>query len=901
MNCLALCIFGVVAIAAEDPISEGFRNPEHRYGPETWWHWMNGNVSREGIVADLDAMAEIGLSGVHIFDAGCGIPPGPLEFNTPEWFETIRFAVTEAQKRGLRTTLANCSGYSTAGGPWITPDNSMKTIRYSVRDVIGPCRLSEPPVQPQDRFGFYSDIAVLAYPVPTVEEYGVSIPCCPGKATASRPFLASTVEFRATCPGGWSDEATFVLEALGADGAWRKIVEEKFWFVSGGMVNPEMRALPFPETTAAAWRVRVSPERKGFLVTDIRISQAGRIPNVANKALFIRTRENTKPYDVKEEQCIRSRDIRCLQIDPSKPFSWDVPAGKWRILRIGFAANGRTCHPASRRGVGFECDKLSKKGVDVHFDSYIGKMCDFLGPGLAGNVACGFNNVLVDSWEAGSQNWTQGFEREFLLRKGYDLIPWLPIFTGAVIESREKSERVLADFRDVVAHLFAENFSDEFARKCHERGLTLMLEPYGSFPSTPELYARAGDIGMCEFWVPPAYGLGDHTVQLVSDYWHPRDPRKIIAAESFTGKPTESRWQQDPYSLKAIGDQMFAIGVNRIVYHRYAHQPWTRPTRYPGMTMGPWGTHFERTETWWHEARGWIQYQTRCQYLLQKGEYVASCREGPVRWLERKFEDGSHAFFLACGSATGVTYKVELPFAQGEPELWDPETGEIACVNRSYVEDGRTYLTVSFKPSGAVFVMFRPKRTERIKIIAEPEIHESRPIDGPWQVSFNAPYDGAPSPVSMKTLIPLNEHNVDDIRYFSGTAIYRTSFDWNGTGRVWIDLGVVKNLATVVLNGREYPVLWRPPFTCEVTDSIREGRNEFEVRVVNLWVNRLIGDERLESDVQWQGPQIKKVPDWVTKGLPSPTGRHTFTTWHHWNKNDRLVPSGLIGPVDLCW
>ena len=881
-----------VALAA-DPLADGFRQPDRSFGPETWWHWMNGNVSREGIVADLDAMAEIGLSGVHIFDAGCGIPPGELSFNTPDWFETVRFAVAEAQRRGLRTTLANCSGYSTAGGPWITPDNSMKTVRYAMRDLDGPCVLTDLPPQPTDTFGFYADIATLAYPVPTAEERSLALPTCPGTAKADRPFAATTLELRMNCPGGWTKPATLTLEARRADGAWRTVVTADVAFAREGMVDRDLQAIPFAETVAAEWRVRVSPIPAGCSVTDVRISRAGRVANVANKALFLRTRAPSLPYDAAADQCVPTGNVRRVSV------GWSVPPGRWRILRVGYAANGRTCHPASKNGVGLECDKLAKRGIDVHFDAYIGKMCDFLGPELAGDVPCGFNSVLVDSWEAGSQNWTQGLEREFRARKGYDLIPWLPAFAGAVVGDRVATERTLADFREVVADLFAENFADEFARKCHARGLTLTLEAYGSFPSTPDRYARAADIGMCEFWSPPAFGLGDRTVRLTCDYFHARDPRKIIAAEAFTGKPKESRWQQDPYSLKAVGDRMFALGVNRIVYHRYAHQPWTNPTRYPGMTMGPWGMHFERTETWWRDAREWIRYQTRCQFLLQKGAYVASSREEPVRWLARQYEDGSRAFFLACGAPTGVTHRVELPFAAGEPEIWDPERGRIVRASGFFVENDRTFLDVAFKPSGATFVVFRPQPTADAACPDNPVCDGTRPVDGPWDVSFRAVYDGAPEPVRMATLTPLNESAVEGIRHFSGTAVYRTTFDWSGAGRAWLDLGRVKNLATVVLNGRAYPTLWRPPFAQEVTDALRPGKNELEVRVTNLWVNRLIGDEKLAPDVAWCGQQIREVPDWVRAGKPSPTGRHTFTTWHHWSQNDRLLESGLIGPVQL--
>jgi len=602
MTCTMMCAAALSALTAAggDRLAEGFRQPPRAFGPETWWHWMNGNVSREGIVADLDAMSAIGLSGVHIFDAGCAIPAGELKFNTPEWFETVRFAVKEAQKRGMRTTLANCSGYSTAGGPWITPDNAMKTVRYTVKDVIGPCRIDELPPQPDDRFGFYEDIAVLAYPIPVAEwqslEATVSAVAATGAvmtARAEAPFAATTLELRLTCPGGWSIPATLTLEAREGSGAWRTLIDQQVFFIEDGMADCELRAFPFAETASTEWRVGVSPVPSGCAVSNVRISRAGRIADIANKALFVQTREGRAPYEAKADQCVKAGSVVRVAA------GWEVPPGRWRILRIGYAANGKQCHPASEKGVGFECDKLSKRGIDVHFDAYIGRMCDYLGPQLAGDVPFGFNNVLVDSWEAGAQNWTRGLEVEFRARKGYDLIPYLPTFAGAVIDDRETTERVLDDFRDVIAHLFAENFSDEFARKCHERGLKLSVEAYGSFPSTPDLYARASDIGMCEFWVPPAFGLGDRTVRLVCDYFHVRDQRKIIAAEAFTGKPDESRWQQDPYSLKAVGDQMYAIGVNRVVYHRYAHQPWTKPTRFPGMTMGPWGTHFERTETWW--------------------------------------------------------------------------------------------------------------------------------------------------------------------------------------------------------------------------------------------------------------------------------------------------------------
>ena len=909
-------MFAALALCALTTLEGGFANPPLSARPETWWHWMNGNVSREGIVADLDAMAAIGIGGVHIFDAGCSIPEGPLVFGTPEWYDTIRFAVQEAAKRKMSVTLANCSGYSVAGGPWISASNAMKTVCYTATDVRGGRVFDGVLPKPEDKYGFYEDIAVVAYPVPpaelpAMEDVG-------GKMSVSdsgngktfeiefpEAFRASLVEFRVGCAGGWERKVDVRLENETADG-WRTVCETDAFIIDSGQMDPNLRAYQFPEAASRRWRLVFSmpSAARGFTVDGVRLSRGARVLNVANKAFFLMTREKTVPYEADSGQIVPKDSVFDMtsRVGADGRLRWNVPEGAWRILRVGYAANGKCCHPASKGGVGYESDKLSRRATDFHFDSYIGKVCDFLGPGLAGAVQWGFNSILVDSWEAGSQNWTQGFDGEFLSRAGYDIRPWLPVVAGAIVGSVEESEKFLADYRDVVSHMFAENFAGELARKCHERGLGLLLEPYGTFPSKPELYCRAADVQMCEFWVPPAYGLGDRTVRLVSDMAHRMNPGGIVAAESFTGKPDESRWQQDPFSLKAVGDEMYAIGVNRIVYHRYAHQPWTDRRYSPGMTMGQWGTHFERTETWWYDAKDWVTYQTRCQYLLQVGEFVGSAQTPDVRWLSRKYQDGTVGFFVACGNAETRTARLELPAVAQSVELWDAETGEICLADGWFIDYGRTVLDVEFKPSGSVFVMFRAQPTAGAKVRRKlAEVGEVA-VEGPWRVEFAATYD-PPCPIVLDRLVSLSGHDNADVRFFSGSATYhaKVSFSRKEGERAVLDLGEVCNLAEVMVNGRRFPVLWRPPFRVDVTDAVPAGEADVDlsVRVVNLWVNRLIGDEELPPDAKWSGDSLAEIPKWVRSGEPSPTGRRAFATWRHWRKGDALPRSGLIGPVRL--
>ena len=181
-------------------------------------------------------------------------------------------------------------------------------------------------------------------------------------------------------------------------------------------------------------------------------------------------------------------------------------------------------------------------------------------------------------------------------------------------------------------------------------------------------------------------------------------------------------------------------------------------------------------------------------------------------------------------------------------------------------------------------------------------------LTGPWKLDF-PPNWGAPASVSLPKLISWTEHADNGVKYFSGTATYtqnvKISEERFGAGKsVWLDLGVVKNLAEVSVNGKDLGVLWKPPFCVDITGAARPGDNRIEIKVTNLWPNRLIGDEQLPPDCEWKthpfyGGALEKFPQWFSEGKPGPTGRLTFATWNHWSKEDRLLPSGLLGPVSI--
>ena len=631
-----------------DPLETGFRNPPHQSNPHTWFHLMNGNVTKAGITKDFEALAEIGVGGVQMFDAGCDIPAGSLAFNSTEWFDLLKHAALESKRLGLEICLPNCSGWSSSGGPWVAPSNGMMMVDWTATDVLmGPCtfngKLKAP--EPPAYAPFYRDVAVLAVPVPPAE-----LQTFPGKAViapygaatfvADGPVIASGIEYRFAFSPTWGLYGSLEIETS-ADG-------EHFEKVGIFTANPcisgsrdtSLRTLVFTKPLSfralrATFRYKSGMKPETLTIEDLRPCARAALTSLPAKRFAMRAEEPRDTFATTLDQVVSSGTTVNLstQMAADGTLVWKVPEGAWKIFRIGVRANGRRNHPASAHGIGLEVDKFSSTALNNHFDTYIGRLCDVLGPDLVGHADYGLNNILVDSYEVGSQTWTPGFEKIFKARMGYDLTPYLPVLLGYVVDSTAVSERFLEDYRRVIADLFAENYAGALVKKCHERGLLLSLEPYGNSPSDNLQYGREVDIPMAEFWSfagnPYQNACGNSKLAAsLAHVWG----RKFVATESFTASgsrpgggnngPGSGGWRTTPFDLKAQCDGAYAAGVNRIIYHRFVHQPWVDVPRIPGMTMGKWGMHFDRTQTWWTEGREWIRYQSRCQWLLQEGRFV---------------------------------------------------------------------------------------------------------------------------------------------------------------------------------------------------------------------------------------------------------------------------------------
>jgi hypothetical protein len=639
--------------AADDPLKAGFTQPPHEAKPWVYWFWMNGNITAEGITADLEAMAGAGLGGAILMNVANSIPPGPVDFFSEQWRKLFLHALKEAERLGLEINMTNADSWTGSAGPWITPDLSMQKLTWSSLDVSGPgtkdLRLPDPPRHE----GLYRDIAVLAMPrtddgLRPPDRVRISPPEVNAAALTDSDFTTEAVFPRQT------KEPTFItmefdkpFTAQGVtmyvgpyrgghsgslevsdDGVNFRMVVPK-WGIPRNGSEKLPYGISFPPATGKffrfnielakgpAYAARILGER-GLTIAEIRLHSEPRLPNFDGKGGF--RRHDFKGFPEPADQAVANasapekiKDLSDL-LQPDGTLRWEVPAGDWRILRIGTTSTAKRNHTATAGGEGLEASKIDAKAIEHHFRSFLGKLIEDAGP-LAGRS---LTMAHVDSWEVGAQNWGEGLREKFRQRAGYDPLPYLPVLTGTCVGDPEISERFLWDYRRVLADLVADDYYGKLRELAHRSGLTMSAEVYGSGNFESIQSAGRIDVPMAEFWVfqQPRIFLG----RLASYSAHTYG-RRIVGAEAFTGGQGRDKWQSHPATLKALGDAIYASGVNRFIIHRYAMQPWM--DRLPGMTFGPHGIHVERTQTWWKPGAAWFTYLGRCQFLLQQGSHVA--------------------------------------------------------------------------------------------------------------------------------------------------------------------------------------------------------------------------------------------------------------------------------------
>jgi hypothetical protein len=753
-------------------------------------------------------------------------------------------------------------------------------------------------------------------------------------------------------------------------------------------------------------------------------------------------------------------DLTAL-LQPDGSLTWEAPPGKWTVMRLGSRNNGNATRPAPRPGLGLEVDKFDTTALNHHLENFTEKLFKRSGFTKA-NSRGGLQMLHMDSWEMGSQNWTARFREEFTRRRGYDPQPFYPVYAGVMVQSREESERFLWDMRQTSQELVLEYHAGHVKRYAKRYGMGFSIEPYDMTPTSDLELAAVADVPMCEFWsVGKGYntsfstGEGASAAHLLG--------QSIVPAESYTANI--DAWQQHPASMKDQGEWAWASGINRFVYHTFAHQALPDSLR-PGMTMGPYGIHWDRNQTWWYLSRAYHDYVARGQFMLQQGRtvadvlyltpegaphvfrapdsaleyddpmlpdrkgynfdacppsflYKATVKNGSVvfpggasyrllalpdfetmtpallkkikelvndgatvvglppkkspslsnypacdnevqtlarelwgdvnppatlssrtfgkgrifwgdelrtdadrlypkyeltakilsdsvapdfissskkiRYMHRTAQD-IDIYFVSNRTDNVIITECKFRIAGKQPELWHPVTGKIYALPEYSTDKGLTSIPLKFDVHEGYFIVFRDKARKPSSAKNFQETTKNvMTLDAPWTVSFDPKWGGPESAVFDK-LIDWTAHPDNGIKYYSGTAFYRQSFDmpdYKKDGKLYLDLGKVKNMARVRLNGKDLGTVWTAPWSVDITNAVKSKGNKLEIEVVNLWANRLIGDEQLPYD----GIEHGRWPEWLLEGKPRTSGRYTFASWRHYRKESNLLESGLMGPV----
>lgn len=627
-NIDVLLLIGSLLSVQGASLQEQFQSPAEATRPWCYWYWIGGDITAEGITKDLENMAEVGIARAMIGNVNVGLKtnngePRPVEVLSPEWRELKMHALREANRVGVDIYFFNCPGWSQSGGPWIQPEQSMRRVTWSEFESNG--GVFKQTVRAKGVPGGGSqDIAVLAVP----KLNAVSIE---GERREKQYIFSNSKAFtaRSLSVNGALKGSLFAVQ-----NGTRKLVTKidvTAAFPKTDFLTKEPQTISFPDVNASRFeldiesptaakkkkkdkKAKAPPQARVVLSSAPKVAQApnkqmGRMHPTPlptwNSYIF---KDTVEPKD--KSVLIDSKQIIDLsdQLGADGVLSCTLPQGDWRILYFGMVTTGKTNDPAAPEARGLEVDKMSRTHTRHHFDSYVGSLYQQMTPG----EKAAFKGITIDSYEVGSQNWTDGFATEFEKRNGYNLIPLLPVLTGTVIDGAQQSDQFLWDLRRTVADMIAECYLGGLRDVANEHGLVLWCEPYGhwGFPGDFTIYGGYADQVGGEFWSKGS--LGNIECRAASSVAHTYGKRRTYA-EAFTSK---LNLQDNPYSFKARGERMFCDGINHFVLHVYAHQ-----ARDGIAGKNPWfGTAFHRNTPWFNESQSWIKYLQRCHTMLQWGD-----------------------------------------------------------------------------------------------------------------------------------------------------------------------------------------------------------------------------------------------------------------------------------------
>lgn len=745
--CLLL-IFIVFSCKSEEQIKNSDMESDFKSIPEdtklsVYWYWIDGKISKDGVIKDLESMADVGIDRAYIGNIGLNEDKHSqakkdtincVKLFSDEWWEITRQALKTADSLNIEIGIFNSPGWSQSGGPWIEPEESMRYLTTESYQVKGPEKVKKSLKEPDSNF---QRTAVLAFPTPkggseemrdlkklkTTPSFknsnqlidrdlstGTFFPDLSKSDTSYTIDLTFNRKFKARSllvyPADTPVKADVELQ-VEKEGDYKTIKD--FVFDRSNM-DKNVGFLPYapavisiPKTRGDRFRLVFSQVSSDAALSEIKLSSQAYLDRYVEKQLG-KLHQTPLPmwdayrWDTQKETYPNPYKIQADSVqDITKHLSgnnvlnWEVPEGDWTILDLGMIPTGVTNAPAAPEGTGLEVDKMSKAHLKKHFNSFIGNILS----NIPKEDRKAFKYVVADSYETGAQTWTDDFRKKFEKRYSYDPLIYLPVLDGNIVGNADKSDRFLWDLRRLIADEIANEYVGGLRELSHEHGLKNWLENYGhwGFPAEFLQYGGEADEVAGEFWTEGE--LGDIELKAASSSANIYGKNEVFA-ESFTSGA--SPFSRHPGNLKKRGDWAFTEGINSNLLHLFISQPSSYPK--PGMNA-PFGTEFNRNNTWFKMGKSFFDYLRRDNFMLQQGR--------PVRDV---------AYFI--GESAPVMAGIK------EPELpngysYDYINAEV-IKNRVSVEDGDlvlpngiSYKLVVLPPEKSI----RPDVLKRIRSLVE--------------------------------------------------------------------------------------------------------------------------------------------------------------------------------------
>lgn len=946
---LALFVLSLIArTAGADALNTGFAAPPSTARPLVWWHWINGNVTKHGIEADLADMKRVGIAGVQMFDASIYLPPGPVRYGTDRWHEHVQHAIATADKLGLEFHLMNTPGWSASGGPWVTPERSMKKLVWSETPAAGggaitlavvppkiePLKFRTPPATKMENF--FRDVAVLAVPADStrrtpdwklktkLEEKTLTAAPLDTDPTGCIPrtqvldltanFDPTTSTLRATLPAGsWtilrfgftstsSTNHPAVPEGHGLEIDKMDADAVSFYFdqalgrilrEAGPRVGRTLKGLLFDsfeagpqnwtDTFPAQFRalkgydfVPLLPVLTGRVVESPSFTEAAlRDFRDAVERLIAKNYFGTMQRRAREHGMVLYAEAQGGPLNPVSCGEYlDVPMNEFwmpdtapRFPRIKLTAS--IANVLGRPLVGAEA--FTAKPEDGRWLATPATLKD---PGDYAWTA-GINRFILHHYVHQPTDDGPGFG---LGRYGTHfgrLNTWWPL-AGAWIDYVARGQFLLQQGHTVADIAF------------------LHTEDHGyAFPA-----------GMIE--APAGYDFDIvYPHHLAAMTW--RDGALTLpTGPAYRVLMLPENWAADLATLRRLRD--FARAGASI---------------YGAAPVAPAGVRDYEAQSefaalvreLWDAPRPLVRRPPLPAALKEIGLAAdvvlpAAPAGGELRFIHRRTPD-AEIYFVFNHSERDVAGDFTFRTGSRQPELWNAITGAHLDAPAFRTAATSTIVPLRLEPHGSIFVVFRRAAAGPSTDVPKPTLAATLAIAGPWRIAFHDGR-GAPPEAGFATLASWTENENPGIKFYSGTATYRTSFTTQCRvgAAATLDLGTVADLAQVRLNGALVGTLWQPPFRVDVTRHLRTGENTLEIRVANRWINRVIGDESLPTDLTYQPEGTNKFTDGKLNQLPAwlydrtrlaERKRYSFTTWKHYEAKSPLVPSGLLGPVKIEW